>query len=100
MSLGSTTEYVQRKLPASGWTVTDTGRRPALADPPVRTTAAPVAAATTTRRAIQVRRIMLEILRERRLDVPTRFGSKPPGPGHSPIPSAPRTAEPAGRPWT
>src|SRR5262245_49597776 len=54
MSGGSTTEYVQRKLPASGVTLTDTGSNPALAG--VATAAATRAAAN--RRAIEVRRIM------------------------------------------
>src|SRR5262245_56179250 len=54
MSVGSTTEYVQRKFPASGWMLTDTGSSPALAG--VATT--PATSAAANRRAIQVRRIM------------------------------------------
>src|SRR5438067_1749130 len=53
MSVGSTMAYVQRKLPASGLTVTDTGKSPAVA---VGAVAAATAAAAN-RRAIHVPRI-------------------------------------------
>src|SRR5438105_15495902 len=83
MSVGSTMEYGQRKFPASGVTVTETGMIPARAGAELTATAA---TAATNRRAIQVRRIMRSILRERRLVRPIpRLAAA--GLGRPPLPS-------------
>src|SRR5258708_2884217 len=53
LSVGSTTAYVQRKLPASGVTVTDTGSNPAWAGLP----------ATAAARTARANRRMVKVLR-------------------------------------
>src|SRR5437762_10050232 len=79
MSVGSTMAYVQRKLPASGLTVTDTGSSPAVA---VGATAAATAAAAN-RRAIHVPRI-------KRSSTGDRSGPAPPARvGPTVVPASP-----------
>src|SRR5438552_16783254 len=90
MPVGSWMAYVQRKLPASGVTVTDTGMIPAEAVPET----ARAATAAANMREIKVRRIIL-LLRERRHKFRLRLWAA----CRSPAPFPPSRAEDRRSTW-